>query len=435
MKVPRFPLPLIILCGATFSSFAAPVPGLDSEAQKVMNKLAELEPKPIASLTPEQARLQPTPGDAVMALLEERGASTAPKPVGKIENRTIPGRSGEIPVRIYTPKGDGPFPVTVYYHGGGWVIATIDTYDASARALTNAANSVVVAVEYRKAPEHKFPAAADDAYDAYLWTVENAKNIKGDPQRVAVAGESAGGNLATVVARRARDAKAQLPVHQLLIYPVTNYAFDTESYREQAKAKPLNADMMKWFWGHYLNNPSEGSNPDASPLRAKLEGLPPATVITAEIDPLRSEGKAYADRLREAGIDVEYKNYDGMPHEFFGMGAVLPESKNAVQVAATGLSDSTHLAQNSDPQDSQDSQDRTALDETNSETTTAIDSDANEALGATTQDPNATNRTGNVTPSAEGHGQSSDGNTTEEGANSQDPNATNRTGSIPDATE
>jgi len=311
---------------------------LDPQAQQVLNQLAALDPKPITQLSPAEARRQPSPADAVKALLDQQGKSTAPQPVGNVDNIRIPGPAGQIPARIYTPQGSGPFPVLVYYHGGGWVIADLDTYDASARALASASNSVVVSVHYRQAPEHKFPAAPDDAYAAYQWAVTDAARFNGDPRNVAVAGESAGGNLAAVVSRRARDAGIQLPTHQLLIYPVTNYAFDTESYREQANAKPLNADMMRWFWGHYLNNPADGANPDASPLRAQnLRGLPPATVITAEIDPLRSEGKAYADRLREAGVPVEYKNYPGMPHEFFGMSAVLDKAQDAVQLAAVNL--------------------------------------------------------------------------------------------------
>lgn len=343
IKITHFIPALVLLSGMSTVSFAqenAKAPELDEQAQQVIDQLQALGPKPITELSPAVARQQPTPADAVKALLDKQGKSTAPEPVGKVDNRTIPGPDGEIPVRIYTPAGEGPFPVITYYHGGGWVIANLDTYDASARALTNEAKSIVVSTHYRQAPEHKFPAAVDDAYAAYQWTLANAARINGDPARVSVAGESAGGNLAAVVARKARDAKIQLPTHQVLIYPVTNYAFDTESYRENANAKPLNAAMMKWFWGHYLNTPADGASPDASPLRAQdLQGLPPATVITAEADPLRSEGKAYADRLREAGVEVEYKNYDGMPHEFFGMTAVLDDSKDAVQLAADDLPD------------------------------------------------------------------------------------------------
>lgn len=317
---------------------SGPPPQANARMQQVLDSYASLNPKPLPKLSPEEARKQPTPADAVKALLKKEGKSTEPQPVGNVTDRTIPGAGGEIPVRIYTPKGNGPFPVLVYYHGGGWVIATIDTYDASARALCNAANCVVVSVEYRKAPEHPFPAAADDAFAAYQWVTQNAASINGDPKRIAVAGESAGGNLAAVTAMMAREKAAPMPVYQVLIYPVANHDFHTESYMENANAKPLGREAMMWFYGHYLKDPAQADDPRASILKAeKLSKLPPATIITAEIDPLRSEGKMYAEKLREAGVDVRYRNFEDVTHEFFGMGAVLPEAKQAVQFAAEGL--------------------------------------------------------------------------------------------------
>jgi len=165
----------------------------------------------------------------------------------------------------------------------------------------------------------------------------NAAQIKGNPNQVAVGGESAGGNLAAVTCLMARDRKGKLPVHQMLIYPVTNYAFDTQSYQENANAKPLNRAMMQWFWSHYLRNEADGQTPYASPLRGNLSGLPTATVITADIDPLRSEGQAYAQKLREAGVNVKATNYTGVTHEFFGTGAVVDKGKKAVSEAAAGL--------------------------------------------------------------------------------------------------
>lgn len=188
------------------------------------------------------------------------------------------------------------------------------------------------------APEHKFPAAADDAFAAYRWVLSNAAGMKGDPKQVAVAGESAGGNLAAVVSLRAREGGVPMPVHQLLIYPVTDHAFDTASYRENSNARPLNKAMMEWFWGHYLATHADGERAYASPLRAKnFEGLPPATVITADIDPLRMEGKQYADKLRAAGVPVRYRNFEGVTHEFFGMGGVVDTAKEAVVFAVEGL--------------------------------------------------------------------------------------------------
>ncbi len=306
------------------------------DMQEVLDALGAMGGKPIETLSPAEARKQPGPPDAVKAVLVKEGKPVQ-IPVGKVEDRKITGPAGQIPVRIYTPDGNGPFPVLVYYHGGGWVLGTLDTYDSSCRALASTGKHVVVSVDYRLAPEHKFPAASDDSFAAYQWVVKNAASINGDPKRVAVGGESAGGNLATVTALQARDKKVQMPTYQLIVYPVANHAFDTESYRQNATAKPLNADMMKWFSGHYLASPSDAANPYASPLRADLTGLPPATVITATIDPLMSEGKAYSDKLEAAGVKVRYKNYDGVTHEFFGMGAAVPASLEAIDFAVDGL--------------------------------------------------------------------------------------------------
>lgn len=307
------------------------------QMQVVLTELAALEPEPIPQLSAAEARKQPTPADAVKALLTKQDKSTAPEPVGNVVNRTIPGAGGPIPIRIYTPKGSGPFPVVVYYHGGGWVIADLDTYDASPRALTNLANAVVVSSHYRQAPEHKFPAAHQDAFTAYRWVLANANSLKGDPSKVAVAGESAGGNLAASVAMMARDSGAQMPVHQVLVYPIAGSDVNTPSYQENAQAKPLSKPMMEWFFAQYLRSPEDGKNPHIDLVNADLQRMPAATIITAQIDPLRSEGKALADRLKDAGAEVDYQNYEGVTHEFFGMGAVVDKAKEAQQQAADGL--------------------------------------------------------------------------------------------------
>ncbi len=343
---------LLMACQSRTETYDHPVVGqghlrsgsiapADPQMQAVLHELRALEPKPIATLSAEDAREQPTPADAVKRLLKKQNRSTDPAPVADVDDRKIPGKDAQIPVRIYTPNGQGPFPVIVYYHGGGWVIATNDVYDSSARALTNAADAVLISVEYRKGPEHRFPAAHEDAYAAYLWALAHAAEINGDPKRVAVAGESAGGNLAAGVALLARERGQQLPVHQLLVYPVAGHDFTTPSYQENADAMPLNKAAMPWFFEKYLNNPADAKNPLISLVQAKdLRGLPPATVITAEIDPLRSEGKRYAERLREAGVPVTYKNYEGVTHEFFGMGAVVDKAKQAVALAGSELKDS-----------------------------------------------------------------------------------------------
>ncbi|HEU5406121.1 MAG TPA: alpha/beta hydrolase [Nitrospira sp.] len=304
----------------------------------VLTEFEDLKPKPIIALSAEEARAQPTPADAVAALLQERKQSTAPMPIGKTKNQTISGPGGDIPIRIYFPQGNGPFPVIVYFHGGGWVIATIDTYDSSARALAKTAAAIVVSVEYRKAPEHKFPAAHEDAYAAYQWVLRNADSFGGDPSMVAVAGESAGGNLAAAVCLMARARGELLPVHQALIYPIAGYDFNTLSYRENAHAKPLDKSMMAWFFEKYLREPTDGKHPWIDLVNARdVSGLPPATIITAEIDPLRSEGKRYAERLLEAGVPVSYQNFKGVTHEFFGMGAVVGDAKKAVRLVANGM--------------------------------------------------------------------------------------------------
>ncbi|OIJ40698.1 alpha/beta hydrolase fold family protein [Massilia timonae] len=303
--------------------------------QKVLDAMASLKPKPIENLSPEEARKQPSAADAVKKVLSDAGQSTAPEPGVTMKTQTVQGKGGSFPVHIFTPEGKGPFPVIVYYHGGGFVIADTKVYEASVRALAKGAKAIVVSADYRRAPEHKFPTQPEDAFAAYKWAIDNASQFNGDPTRVAVAGESAGGNLATVVSMMARDQKAQLPVHQLLVYPVVDNDMNNASYKKNANAKPLNKAMMGWFFKHYGADPK---SPYALPLKAtSLKGLPPATVITAEIDPLMTEGKAYADRLKKEGVAVNYRHYTGVTHEFFGMGAVVPKAKEAQQFAADEL--------------------------------------------------------------------------------------------------
>ena len=328
----------VALAASTSLVLAAHIqPKANKEMQAVLDQLTALGGRPIEQLTPQEARQQPTPADAVKALLKLRGRSTAPEPVAKVENKSIASPGGEIPIRIYTPAGPGPFPVLLYIHGGGWVIADLDTYDSSPRALANAAKTVVVSTHYRQAPEHPFPASHEDAFTAYKWVRENAGSFNGDPNRVAVAGESAGGNMAAAISLMAREQNVPLPLHQVLIYPVASTDMDTPSFQENANAKPLNKAMMEWFAKHEFQNPQNKHDPRIDLVNASLRGLPSTTIITAEIDPLRSEGKVLADKLKVAGVDVDYKNYDGVTHEFFGMGAVLEESRDATKLAAKNL--------------------------------------------------------------------------------------------------
>ncbi len=284
-------------------------------------------------MTAVEARKQPTPADAVKDLLAKKKNVKEPK-LADVHEIQVAGANGMIPARIYIPEGKGAFPVVVYYHGGGFVIATNDTYDATPRSLAEHMKAIFISVEYRKAPEAKFPAAHDDAFAAYKWVLANAASFGGDPKRIAVAGESAGGNLALNVAIRARDEKIQIPAHELLVYPIAGSDMNTESYKENADAKPLNKPMMAWFIKQYTNTPAEANDPRLNLMAADVKGLNPATVITAEIDPLRSEGKGLADKMKQAGVKVEYKNYNGVTHEFFGMAAVVDDAKDAQKWAA-----------------------------------------------------------------------------------------------------
>lgn len=322
---------------SSLAAHAPAPPKADPQMQAVLDQLKALGGKPIEKCTPKEARKQPTPADAVKALLKKQGKSTAPEPVAKVQNMTIPTPGGNVPVRVYTPEGDGPFPVLVYIHGGGWVIATIDTYDSTPRALANLAKCVVVSVEYRKAPEHKFPAAHEDCYAVTQYVMKNAAKMNGDPQKVAIGGESAGGNMASAVCMMARDRKGMMPVHQMLIYPVTGKDMGTPSAKRNEAAKPLNVPMLKWFVKHTLKSPSDMKNPYFAIITGNLKGLPPATIVSAEIDPLQSGDMMYADKLKAAGVDVRMKNYNGVAHEFFGMGAVVEKAKDANEFAAEGL--------------------------------------------------------------------------------------------------
>ncbi|NMI00963.1 alpha/beta hydrolase [Pseudonocardia acidicola] len=277
------------------------------ETQQLLDALAQAGLPPFEQMTVPQAR------EATKGFLDLQGE---PKEIA-VENRTIPGPEGEIPVRIYTPEGSGGKPVIVYFHGGGWVIGELDTVDRPVRGIANRTGAVIVSVDYRLAPEHRYPAAFDDSYAATVWVAEHAAELGGDPARIAVAGDSAGGNLAAAVALAARDRGGPNLVAQLLIYPVTDFAFSTRSYEENGEGYLLQRGSMTWFWAHYLGAQDLGKDPYACPARADdLVGLPPAFVATAEFDPLRDEGEAYAERLRESGVDVTAKRYDGMVHGF-----------------------------------------------------------------------------------------------------------------------
>lgn len=285
---------------------------LDPQAKALLDQMAASGAPALNTLSPVDARKM---FDQMAQLLGMK-----PEPVFKVEDRLIPGPAGQIGVRVYTPQGSAPFPVLVFFHGGGFVIGSIEGYDEFCRELTNGAGSVVVSVDYRLAPEHKFPAAVEDCYAATKWVAENARSIGGDANHIAVGGDSAGGNLSAVVALMARDNGAPQITFQVLIYPVTGAGLDTQSVRENATGYFLTRDEMIWFDSLYLRSDADRDNPLAAPLRAKtLNGLPPALVITAEFDPLRDDGEAYADRLRKSGVAVVCTRYNGMIHGFLSL--------------------------------------------------------------------------------------------------------------------
>lgn len=279
-----------------------------------------------------------TPADARKAMQAMLDVFVAGPQVHKVEDRKIPGPAGEIPIRIYTPSGK-PNGILAYFHGGGWVLGDLASHDYTCRALTNETGCTVVAVDYRLAPEHKFPAGPDDCYSATQWVSKNAASLGSDADHIAVGGDSAGGNLAAVISLMARDRSGPRIRHQMLIYPVTDAAMDTPSQAEfTADGFVLSKLDMEWFWGYYLANKKDGENPYASPIRAKdLKNLPPAHIITASHDPLRDEGEAYGELLKKAGNKVKVKRYEGVVHGFFSLQAVLDQGQTATRDLADEL--------------------------------------------------------------------------------------------------
>ena len=274
------------------------------------------------------------------AQYEARVSIMAPAaPVGAVTERSIQGPGGALKLRIYQPQGQGPFPLLAFYHGSGFVLCSLDTHDGMCRNLCAGARCVVVSVDYRLAPEHKFPAGLDDCVFATRWIAGHAAELNGDATRLAIAGDSAGGNMAAATALRIRDEGGPPLCGQLLIYPVTDYHTPgTPSYRENAVGYGLTRDTMEWFWNHYLNDPAEAANPYASPLRAPdLSRLPPALVVTAEFDPLRDEGEHYAERLRAAGTPAVTSRWNGMNHGFFFWVGLVDKAEDAMNESCVWL--------------------------------------------------------------------------------------------------
>lgn len=310
----------------------------DPQMQAVLDAMKALDAKPLHTLSVPDARTQASAADAARTVQRDKKISPLPEAKVATKDIAIPTAAGALPARVYIPEGKGPFPVVLYFHGGGWVVADINTYDAAPRALALGAKAIVVSADYHHAPESKFPAQHDDAWAAYTWTVENIHTLNGDASRIAVAGESAGANLAANVALMAKGNKTTIPVHQLLVYPIAGNDMNTPSYQENANASPLGKADMEWFVSNVFKSKDQTSDPRINLVgRTDLKGLPGATVITAQIDPLRSEGQAYADKMKAAGVAVNLINVDGVTHEFFGMAKVVDKAKAAVDAANADL--------------------------------------------------------------------------------------------------
>ena len=306
---------------------------LDPDCQRVLDLIREANRPPYETLTPAEAR------ETYRA--SRRVLQPDPPEVAEVRNLKVPGPQGEIPLRLYrgieTGRGTA-LPALVYFHGGGWVIGDLDTHDGVCRLIANASGCAVVSVDYRLAPEHKFPAAVDDAVAATEWVAANATSLGVDASCLAVGGDSAGGNLAAVVALIARDRGAPRLRFQLLVYPATDFVTSDDPHCERFEGFPLNVVTMNWFRDHYLRGPADHSDWRASPFRAKdLRGLPPAYVLTAGFDPLHAEGEAYASRLRDASVSVQHRHLEGQMHGFISMGKMITAARPATEEAAKAM--------------------------------------------------------------------------------------------------
>jgi acetyl esterase len=297
---------------------------VDPATQAVLDQMAAAGPVDFTDLDPDDFR------QLFRASLGTLDAAAAGEPAEAVENRSVPGPGGPIGLRLYRPPAPAPAPVVLFFHGGGWVIGDVDTHDGSGRILSRRTGAVVVSVDYRLAPENRFPAALDDGAAALSWVADHAEELGGDPGRLGVAGDSAGGNLAAALTQRARDQGGPAIAAQALVYPGTDLAEDRRpSFAANGEGYLLTADAVRWFTAQYLGD-HDPTDPAASPLRGDLAGLPPAVVATAEFDPLRDQGRAYAAALESAGVPVQAFDFDGLVHGFMGLGAVSPASAAAI---------------------------------------------------------------------------------------------------------
>ncbi|MFG2090355.1 alpha/beta hydrolase [Spirillospora sp. NPDC048824] len=305
---------------------------LDDQTRLLLDKLAETPFPDLTAMEPEEMR------SAHAAFYASVGLPSDPS-LAESRDLDVPGPDGPVPVRIYRPRGTSwdPLPLLVYFHGGGMVAGSIDSYDAICRMLSHRAGAVVVSVGYRLAPEHRFPAAVDDSYAALKWAVENAAVIGADPARTAVGGDSSGGNLAAVVAQTARANEGPHLVFQLLVYPAVGTLGHSRSMARFATGYMFGRDEYDWLYEQYLPDPADARDPRVSPIVADLAGLPPALVITAGFDIMRDDGEAYAQRLREAGVPVVLRRYESTIHAFLSMAAVLDAGREAIEECAAAL--------------------------------------------------------------------------------------------------
>jgi acetyl esterase len=308
---------------------------LHPDAQKVCELIVASGRPPFETLTPAEARVAYAASRAVL--------QPDPETVAEVVALEAPGPGGAIPLRLYRGNGaakGSPRPALIYFHGGGWVIGDLDSHDQVCRSIANATPCIVVSVDYRLAPEHRFPAAAEDAIAATQWIAANAGKLGIDAGRLAVGGDSAGGNLAAVVAIAARDHGGPRIALQILVYPATDMYMDWPSAERHAHQLPLTKAAMDWFIAHYMRNDADKKDWRASPLRtSNLKGLPPALIVTAAFDPLSDQGEAYAKALRAAGVTVAYEPFEGQIHGFLSMGRIVADSRRLVERCATVLKD------------------------------------------------------------------------------------------------
>ena len=302
---------------------------LDPQVEALLAGMKTMNIPTLVDMAPQEARV---------AFAQMAAVSGPPEAISAVDDRTIPGVTRELSVRVYTPSGERPLPAMVFFHGGGWVIGDLETHDALCRSLANSSGNVIVAVDYPLAPENKFPVAVEECYAAAKWVADHARDLAADPARIGVGGDSAGGNLAAVVTLLARERGGPPLAYQMLIYPALDMTMAMPSVQENGVGYFLTSEDMVLFCNQYIRVASDKVNQLVSPLLAPdLTGLPPAVIVTAEFDPLRDEGEAYGERLRQAGVPVALRRYDGMIHGFLSMGGAIDRARLALQQTASDL--------------------------------------------------------------------------------------------------